>query len=142
MMKTGKQMSGAGFTLIEVLIAVMILGLSITVILHQFSVALRAGSISQENTQAVIYAKQKIEALKSARELTDSSDSGSFDDGFEWKTTVTEYVHSDYDAEPETYDNLRFETFKLQSVVTWRDGERERMVELSTLHNVRKREWR
>ncbi len=132
----------AGFTLLEVLIAMMILGLSITAILHQFSAALRAGSISQENTQAVIYAKQKIEELKSAREIAESSSSGSFDDGFEWETIVTEYVHPEYDSDPDTYDGLRFETFKLKSVVKWREGERERMVELITLYSVRQREWK
>ena len=129
-----------GFTLLEVLIAVMILGLSITAILHQFSVALRAGSIARENTQAVIYARQKIEELKTAKEIGPFSESGRFDDGFAWQTEVSEYNHPEYEADPELYDNLRFETFIFKAIVTWQDG--DRMVELATLHNVRKKQWK
>jgi len=53
-----------GFTLLEVLLAVMILGISLTTILLQFQTALHAGSISQEKTIAVIYAKEKLRGAK------------------------------------------------------------------------------
>ena len=53
-----------GFTLLEVLLAVMILAITVTVLLQQFSVALRASTTSQEVTRAMLHAKQKIEELK------------------------------------------------------------------------------
>ena len=60
----------SGFTLLEVLLAVMILGLSITAILFQFQVALRAGSSSKDNTQAVVHAREKLEELKTQKKFS------------------------------------------------------------------------
>ncbi len=128
-----------GFTLLEVLLAVMILGLSITAILYQFQVALRAGSKSREQSVAVMHAREKLEELKIQKEFTESSESGSFDDGYEWETRVTPYSHSEEDED--TYESLKHETFELQAIVTWGNDEREKQVELTTLKTVRKKKW-
>ena len=75
-----------GFTLLEVLLAVMILAITVTVLLLQFSVALRASTASQEVTRATLYAKQKIEELKMTGELAEGAQSGYFADGYDWET--------------------------------------------------------
>ena len=130
-----------GFTLLEVLLAVMILGLSITAILQQFQVALRAGSTAQDITGAVIHAKEKLEELKIDKELSESSEGGSFDDGYEWETVITPYEYIE-EGDDESYENLKYETFQLKSVVKWRYGEREKQVELTTLKTIRKKKWK
>ncbi len=130
-----------GFTLLEVLLAVMILGLSITAILQQFQVALRAGSTSQDVTGAVIHAKEKLEELKVDKELSESSEGGSFDDGYEWETLITPYTYAE-EGDDESYENLKYETFQLRSIVKWRYGEREKQVELTTLKTIRKKKWK
>ena len=130
-----------GFTLLEVLLAIMILGLSITVILQQFQVALRAGSRTQGVTRAVIHAKEKLEELKVDKELSESSADGSFDDGYEWETLITPYTYAE-EEDQESYENLRYETFQLKSVVKWRYGEREKQVELTTLKTIKRKKWK
>ena len=75
-MRKKRSRSEAGFTLLEVLLAVVILGVSLTTILLQFQAALHAGSISQQRTTAVIYAKEKLESLKMENELSESSQNG------------------------------------------------------------------
>jgi general secretion pathway protein I len=129
-----------GFTLLEVLVAVMILGLTVTAILQQFAVALRAGAHARDSTRAMLYATEKLEELKTHKNLSLTTESGSFDNGYEWETEVLPYS-ANLEDEGGAYDALRHETLELRSRVTWRTGERRRQVELSTLLTVRKREW-
>ena len=131
-----------GFTLLEVLIAVAILGTAIVVLLLQFSVALRAGSITQNVTVATLHAREKIEELKMERELAESSQSGTFNDGYEWETQVIPYRHETIPEDEQAYENLKVETYQLSSVVKWKDGERTKQVLLTTLKTVRKKAWK
>ena len=132
--------SQAGFTLLEVLLAVVILGVSLTTILLQFQTALRAGSISQERTNAVIYAKEKLESLKIEDELSESSQSGVLESGYEWETEVSLYEYEDQE-EDISYEDLRHETYKLRTTVKWNSGINKRQVELITLKTITRKEW-
>ena len=134
--------SQAGFTLLEVLLAVVIMGVSLTTILLQFQTALHAGSISQERTNAVIYAKEKLESLKIEAELFESSQSGTFENGYEWETEVSLYEYEEEDQEEDiSYEDLRHETYKLRAAVKWNSGINKRQVELITLKTVTRKEW-
>lgn len=129
-----------GFTLLEVLLAVMILGLSLTAILFQFQVALRAGSKARDVSQAVLHAKEKLEELKSRKIFAESVESGSFDDGYTWETSITPYVY-EVSKDDSAYESLRYETFELTAIVKRQIEEREQQLEFSTLKTVRKKEW-
>ncbi|NWG02305.1 MAG: prepilin-type N-terminal cleavage/methylation domain-containing protein, partial [Syntrophaceae bacterium] len=52
-------MKAKGFTLIEVLLAVLILGIGLTLIIELFSGGLRLARTSEEYTRAVNYARMK-----------------------------------------------------------------------------------
>jgi general secretion pathway protein I len=135
----GARASQAGFTLLEVLVAMMILGLSLGAILQQFALASRAGSASADATRATVLAREKIEELKMQRELSESVGRGSFDDGFEWETSVEFYG---YDGiEDPVFEDMNYETYRLSAVVTWRVGNRSKQVELVTLRTMPKKEW-
>lgn len=129
-----------GFTLLEVLLAVMILGISVTAILYQFSVALRAGSTSQDVTTAVLHAKEKLEEIKIKKNLGESLESGSFEDGYLWETHSTVYPLSEKEGESPD-ETVKHEIFQLKAIVKWQFGEREKQVELTTLKTVKKKEW-
>jgi len=134
--------SQAGFTLLEVLLAVVIMGVSLTTILLQFQTALHAGSISQERTNAVIYAKEKLESLKIEDELSESSQGGVLESGYEWETEVSLYEYEEEDQEEDiSYEDLRHETYKLRAAVKWNSGINKRQVELITLKTVTRKEW-
>ena len=132
--------SQGGFTLLEVLLAVIILGLSITAILQQFSVALRAGSTSRDVSRAVLYAKEKLEELKMAQDLSGSAGSGAFEDGYTWETQVTPYSIPEPEGE-EVSGQLKHEILQLTARVMWHYGEQEKRVELTTLKMVKKKQW-
>lgn len=128
-----------GFTLLEVLIAVIILGLSVTAILQQFSLALRGGNVSRDMCRAVLYAKQKLEELKTIEEGEGAANSGSFDDGFEWETSSQPYPIPGPEGD-ESVEQLRYELLQLTARITWRYGLQRKQVELSTLKLVKKKE--
>ncbi len=132
----------SGFTLLEVLIAVMILGMSITTILQQFSVALRTGTKTQEVIKAVMHAKEKLEELKVKKELSESNETGSFEDGYEWETYVVPFIYGQEEDDDQDYEKLRYETFQLKSIVLWQHGERKKQIQLSTLKTIRKKKWK
>lgn len=140
MQKKKRIKSETGFTLLEVLLAVVILGVSLITILLQFQTGLHAGTRSREQTKAVIYAKQKLEELKIAQNLSEVVETGSFDDGYQWKAEVLLYEYEDPD-DTGSYENLKHETYQLRSTISWTAGGNERRVELTTLRTVLKKEW-
>jgi general secretion pathway protein I len=97
-----------GFTLIEVIIAIAILGISLVMVMQLFAGGLRAARTSCDYSRAVIHAKDKME------EKTEYpvQDSGVFDDGFKWETEI------------ESYKELKDNPYKLIKVkvrVMWPD---------------------
>jgi len=130
-----------GFTLLEVLVAVMIMALSLGALLQQFAQASRAGAASSDSTRAAMYAREKLEELKTMQDFGEFSAGGTFDDGYEWETRVQLYGYDEFEDQA-VFDDMRYETYHLSSVVTWRYGNRARKVELETLKTVRKSEWR
>jgi general secretion pathway protein I len=103
-----RQSSASGFTLIEVIIAIAILGISLVMVMQLFAGGLRAARTSCDYSRAVIHAKDKME------EKTEYpvQDSGVFDDGFKWETEV------------ESYKELKDNPYKLIKVkvrVMWPD---------------------
>ena len=56
--------TSAGFTLIEVMLSVLILGIGLTVVANSYIAALRGINASQNNIQALILGKEKFDALE------------------------------------------------------------------------------
>jgi len=137
--------SQKGFTLLEILLAISILGVALTVIMQQFSAGLRIGQASKTYTTATAYAKQKLEEFQLEEEMEEGEEVGDFDDGYTWKVSVLPY--EDYMEEAvesgedeELFEHLPLEMYRLESVVYWMEGEKEKSVSLVTLKTVKKKE--
>jgi general secretion pathway protein I len=84
-----------GFTLIEVIVAMAILGISLALVMQLFSAGLKSAKASCDYTIAIVHAKDKMEELSE----TLVNDSGTFEDGFKWETEIQDYKEikeSDY----------------------------------------------
>lgn len=130
-----------GFTLLEILLAVAILGLAVTVIMQQFSAGLRIGRVSNTYTTATIYATQKLEELQVEEEIEEKEDSGSFEDGYSWRVRIEPY--EDYLEEEDDeglFEHLPLEMYRLESVVWWDEGKKEKSITLTTLKTVKKKQ--
>ncbi|HEX6945534.1 MAG TPA: prepilin-type N-terminal cleavage/methylation domain-containing protein [Casimicrobiaceae bacterium] len=79
-----------GFSLLEVLVAFVILALVATAIFELFGGALRNASAADEWSRAVLVAQSRLAVAASASPLKEGSETGSEDDGrLQWSAKVT-----------------------------------------------------
>ncbi len=83
----GLRHSSPGFTLVEIIVAMAILGISLVLVMQLFSAGLRTAKASCDYTIAIVHAKDKMEELSQ----TLVNDSGEFEDGFKWETVTEDY---------------------------------------------------
>ena len=131
-----------GFTLLEILLAIVILGVSLTVIMQQFSAGLRIAHTSKTYTTAISYAKQKLEEFQLQEEIEETEESGDFDDGYSWRVIIVPYEDflEEEGEDEDLFEHLPLEMYRLDSVVSWMEGDKEKSVLLSTLKTVKKQE--
>jgi len=135
--------SHKGFTLLEILLAISILGVALTVVMQQFSAGLRIAYTSRTYTTATAYAKQKLEEFQLQEEIEETEENGSFDDGYSWRITIVpyeDYLEEEGEEEEDLFDHLPLEMYRLDSAVSWMEGGKEKSVSLSTLKTVKKQE--
>jgi general secretion pathway protein I len=113
-----------GFTLIETVIALAILGIGLTVIIELFSGGLRLARTSEEYTKAMNYARSKLEEILSQRKIEEGTDEGEFDDTFHWQMSTKKMdllpVDKDSDFKPPV------ELFQVRVEILWKSGAKER----------------
>jgi prepilin-type N-terminal cleavage/methylation domain-containing protein len=77
-----------GFTLLEVAVALSILGVGVVTVLELFSTALRMESGAGVRTHAVVYARGLLDQTMALPDIREGSDRGRFDDTFRWEVVV------------------------------------------------------
>ena len=127
------QRGEAGFTLLEVLVAVAIVGISLVMLLRLHLLSLDATLAAQDLTTAVLLAEGKM-ATFMAQSPREGEDEGQFDgpdlERFSWTTLVT-----DYDIDLGDQSDGREESVGIRHVtvsVHWREGNRDRSYSLET----------
>ena len=120
-----------GFTLLEVLVAIAILGIAVTVVLQLFSANLRAISVSGDYVSAVTKAEAKMREILSDDKLSDKSLSETTDDGHRIDVSIT-------DALKDRTENLQVRLLEINLTVHWTRGTKERSLTLRTLKVVEK----
>jgi prepilin-type N-terminal cleavage/methylation domain-containing protein len=79
-----------GFTLIEVAIAMAIVGVGVVTVLEIFSAALRTERGAAMRSRAAMRARTILEATMTAPDPVPMQDSGEFGDGYHWERKVRE----------------------------------------------------
>lgn len=91
-----------GFSLLEVLVAFIIVALVVTALFRLFGGALGNASAADEWTRALLVAQSRLALAAAAVPLREVSDGGTEGDGrIAWRTAVTPYVPPDTDPELE-----------------------------------------
>jgi general secretion pathway protein I len=119
-----------GFTLLEVLVAMAILGIGLIVIIELFSGGLRLGRTSEEYTKAVGYARMKLEEISLAKSLEEGIEEGEFDREYRWQVEVKKV-----DLLPpgrETSYQPPVALYWVRIEVLWKSGTRERTTALES----------
>ncbi len=104
-----------GFTLLEVLVAFVILALSLGVILQIFSLTMRTTDSASARQQALLLAESRLAELSTLNELRSGRDSGRIDERFDWSSRVERFEFPDQDL---ALDTLQV-PYKIDVTVHW-----------------------
>ena len=118
-----------GYTLIEVLVAFMILALALTVLMRIFSGGLRNVSVSSDYAVATLIAESRLAAAGIDMPLAPGEMSGTEGERFEWTVSV-----QDYEPWPGYRSAAKgVDAYRVTVTVEWPHGDNTRRVGLSTI---------
>jgi len=123
-----------GFTLLEVVVALAIVGLGVVTLLEIFSTGLRLGAGSFARTEAISYGRQAMDEVLIRREVKDGGEEGSFGEAYRWRAQVRAYQQ-----ETQLPFSAKWELKEVTLQMRYSDGGRERRVEMRTLRLLRKK---
>jgi len=121
-----------GFTLLEILVALAVLGMAFVSIFQLFSADLRAVHASDDYSIAVMRAESRMRELLADEALSESSWAEVIDDGYRIDFTVS-------DAEKERTEMLPVQLLEITLHMTWIKDTRERAFTLKTMKLVKKK---
>ncbi|WP_261840864.1 type IV pilus modification PilV family protein [Aliamphritea ceti] len=122
----------AGFTLLEVLVAFLLLSIALTLIMNIFSGSMHNQVTGAEYRKALQHAESRIADVTSETTLRPGRDQGWIDDKYRWEVEIEDWQYPDYDpAEP-----YELEPLSISVTVIWGDV-KERQVRLHTVKLIR-----
>jgi general secretion pathway protein I len=132
--KVGDHKRQTGFTLLEVVVALAIMGLGVVTVLEVFSAGLRLGSRSREKTEAIVQGQAVMDELLARPVMPEGAEEGTREDGRRWRVRV-----SPVRQEPLSDSTFNWELQEVTLEMRSPDGRRDRQVELKTLRLLRKK---
>ncbi|MDP3297591.1 MAG: prepilin-type N-terminal cleavage/methylation domain-containing protein [Thermodesulfovibrionia bacterium] len=123
---------GAGFTLLEVLVALAISGIALIVVLQLLSSNLKGISVSEDYVSAVIKAEAKMREILDNSNLSEGSWSEVTPDGYRIDVSIR-------DSEKERTQNLKVRLLGVDLTIHWTKGTKTRSLTLKTMKVVNKK---
>ena len=125
----------AGFTLIEVLTAMMVLSIALVTIFQLFSGGLRAGRRAGDVGTATFLGRQKMEELLLSPAMAPGEMEGELAEGYSWHAEVAEFPPDESDPAPAwkryfSMFDIRLEIRRAESAAP--------LIELNARHIARK----
>jgi len=118
-----------GFTLIEILVAFMILAMSLTVIFRIFSGGLRNVALSEDYARAVLVAESQLSTVGISEPLERGVTSGEWGERFRWQRVIEHYQPWEQDKELTT----PLLAYQVTVKVDWEHTGRTRQITLSSV---------
>jgi general secretion pathway protein I len=130
-----KRRGQGGFTLVEVVVAMAILGISLVLVIELFSGGLRLGRASEEYTVAAQLARQKIEEIALYKQVKEGIEEGEFDSTYRWQVEVKKIdllpLANETDYKPPA------DLYQIQVRIIWKSGSKERTTRVETFRAVK-----
>ncbi|MFS8086428.1 MAG: prepilin-type N-terminal cleavage/methylation domain-containing protein [Acidobacteriota bacterium] len=129
-----------GFTLMEILVAFVVLAAAVGVLYRTFSAGLRNVDAVAGYSEAIAIAEAKLAGLGLERPLEEGDESGATEDRrFNWRIAVRPYTPSGSSPDQPGGFISPHQLLRATVTVTWNErGTQKRTVELSTMHMLGK----
>jgi len=124
MAETRHRGSSSGFTLLEVIVALAIMGIGFALGMELLATGTRSAKASEDYTLAVLLARQKMATLLNAPSLKGSVEHGDFDGGLSWASEILPL---------EQDEALPAQLYQVRVRVAWPSRRGEKSVDLYTL---------
>lgn len=121
------QDAAAGFTLIEVLTAFVILALAFAALLPAFATGMRSLVTADDYATAALLAQSRLELVGRAEPLQAGASAGAFDERFSWRLEIEPLPPADARSEQP------LQAYGVVLTVAWDAGSTERSITLETL---------
>ncbi|MBI2349928.1 MAG: prepilin-type N-terminal cleavage/methylation domain-containing protein [Deltaproteobacteria bacterium] len=121
-----------GFTLLEVVVAMAIVGLGVVTVIEIFSLGLRLVARSSERASAITYGRQVMDEVLIRRGVQEGGEEGSFGEKHRWRLQVKPLK-----VESKLLSSTAWELNEITLQMRYQDGEREKQVEMRTLRLVK-----
>jgi general secretion pathway protein I len=131
--------STQGFTLIEIVVALAILAIGLTVIMELFAGGQRSARVSEDYTKATWHGQTKMEEMLMIRELTEGVTEGTFDSQFSWKSEVKK-VTPFLGQDEKTQTSLPVDLYQIIVTVSWPWGVGKKSLALESLRSYKSEE--
>ena len=119
----------SGYTLIEVLVAFMILALALSVLMRIFSGGLRSVSVSSDYATATLIAESHLAAAGIDDRLRPGEISGTEGERFAWTVSVEDYL-----PRPGYRSTVKgIDAYLVTVTVEWPNGDNTRRIGFSTI---------
>ena len=125
--------SGRGFTLLEVVVAMAIVGLGVVTLLEIFSSGLQLGARSRDRTEGVAYGRQVMDQFLARRTLAEGTEQGTIGETNRWQLQVQPIRP----VEELTLGN-DWELREITLEIFGPESDREKRIELRTLRLMKK----
>ncbi len=128
-MVPGFAISNRGFTLLEILVAFVILIMSLSVLFRIFSGGLQNLSISEQYNSALVLAESKITATAINPQFSQLEEYGESASGMQWVRRIEPY--SPWDEEKSLAVQLH--AYKVSVEVSWINSGKQRQIVLNSV---------
>ena len=125
--------SSRGFTLLEIVVAMTIVGLGVVTLLEVFSSGLRLGARSQDRTEVITQGRQVMDQFLAGRTIAEGTEQGIIGENGRWKLQVQPMRSAE---ELSLGNDWELKEIVLDIIVP--ESSSERRVELRTLRLVKK----
>ncbi len=131
--------SQRGFSLLEVLVAFVILALAMGVLMQIFSGGLQNATRAAEYQQAVLLAQSRMASIGTEMPLSEGDNTGEFDSKYRWHVSIQRYQEDPAQSSEQTgtpIAPLPVRLLEVEVQVLWGDAGQPHTVDLKTLRMV------
>jgi len=124
-MKSTTRAEADGFTLLEILVAMAVMAIAVTLIVQLFSVNLRAVAAARDMTMVAVRAESRMRDILVEPVLKEKSWSEETEDGYRVDTSIAE-------VQKERTDNLPVKLMEVILTIHWMEGLKEKSLVLKS----------